>query len=74
MFFWRVSTFLENLKRHLPQTHAALEKLVDAIGARTYEKNFVPFNPKLENISVDYAILERATQTVRPSTGIRHPR
>src|SRR5258708_674476 len=27
MFFWRVSTFLENLKSFLPKTHAALEKL-----------------------------------------------
>jgi mannose-1-phosphate guanylyltransferase len=62
MFFWRVSTFFENLKRHLPQTHAALEKLASAIGTRAYEKKLRAFYPKLENISVDYAILERATQ------------
>jgi mannose-1-phosphate guanylyltransferase len=61
MFFWRVSTFLENLQRHLPQTHAALEKLAAAIGTRSYEKKLRAIYPKLENISVDYAILERAT-------------
>jgi mannose-1-phosphate guanylyltransferase len=62
MFFWRVSTFLENLQRHLPATHAALEKLSCCIGTRQYEKKIRATYPKLENISVDYAILERATQ------------
>ncbi len=62
MFFWRVSTFLENLRRHLPQTHAALERVAASIGTRSYEKKLRAIYPKLENISVDYAILERATQ------------
>ncbi|MBS1865369.1 MAG: mannose-1-phosphate guanylyltransferase [Acidobacteria bacterium] len=62
MFFWRVSTFLENLERHLPKTHAELEKLATAIGTRAYDKKLRAIYPKLENISVDYAILERATQ------------
>ena len=66
IFFWRVSTFLENLKRHLPQTHAALEALASAIGTRAYEKKLRAIYPKLENISVDYAILERATQQSGP--------
>ena len=61
MFFWRVSTFLENLRRHLPQTHAELEKLATSIGTRSYEKRLRGIYPRLENISVDYAILERAT-------------
>ncbi len=62
MFFWRVSTFLDNLERHLPKTRAELEKLAAAIGTRSYEKKLRAIYPKLENISVDYAILERATQ------------
>src|SRR5213080_2685937 len=62
MFYWRVSTFLDNLKRHLPQTHADLEKLAASIGTRAYEKKLRAIYSKLENISVDYAILERATQ------------
>jgi len=32
MFFWRVSTFLENLKQFLPKTYAALEQLSTFIG------------------------------------------
>lgn len=60
MFFWRVSTFLENLNRHLPATHDALEKLAGTIGTRLYSKKLRAIYPKLDNISVDYAILERA--------------
>jgi mannose-1-phosphate guanylyltransferase len=62
MFFWRVSTFLENLKQFLPKTHAALEKLSPFIGSRSYERKLLAIYPKLENISVDYAVLEPATR------------
>jgi mannose-1-phosphate guanylyltransferase len=66
MFFWRVSTFLENLQRHLPKTHAALESLSVHIGKRSYDRKLRAIYPKLENISVDYAILERATRADGP--------
>jgi mannose-1-phosphate guanylyltransferase len=62
MFFWRVSTFLDNLRNFLPKTHAALETLADSIGKKSYEKNLRDIYPTLENISVDYAILEPATR------------
>src|ERR1700732_5228498 len=38
MFFWRVSTFLDNLKEFLPKTHHALETLSAFIGTRSYER------------------------------------
>jgi len=66
MFFWRVSTFLENLKRFLPKTHAALEKLAEFIGTRSYERKLRGIYLKLENISVDYAVLEPATRVEGP--------
>jgi mannose-1-phosphate guanylyltransferase len=62
MFFWRVSTFLENLKKFLPKTYDALESLATAMGARSYERTLRRIYAKLENISVDYAILEPATR------------
>jgi mannose-1-phosphate guanylyltransferase len=62
MFFWRVSTFLDNLERFLPKTHEALESLAETIGKKTYERRLRAIYPKLENISVDYAILENATR------------
>lgn len=66
MFFWRVSTFLENLKSFLPKTHAALEKLATYIGTRGYERQLRAIYHKLENISVDYAVLEPATRIEGP--------
>jgi mannose-1-phosphate guanylyltransferase len=62
MFFWRVGTFLDSLKRHLPATYNALDSLSSCIGTCFYQKKLRALYRKLDNISVDYAILERATQ------------
>ena len=62
MFFWRASTFLEALKEFLPATYALLEELAPHIGKRSYETWLKRIYPQMENISVDYAILERATR------------
>jgi len=62
MFFWRVSTFLDNLRRFLPATHDALLQLAEDIGTPRYAKSLRRIYPKLENISVDYAIMEPATR------------
>ena len=62
MFFWRVSTFLDNLKRFLPATHGALFELGKSIGTKRYAGALRRIYPKLENISVDYAIMEPATR------------
>ena len=62
MFFWRVSTYMDALKSYLPGTHQIVESLASHIGKRSYEAQLKRLYPKLENISVDYAILERATQ------------
>jgi mannose-1-phosphate guanylyltransferase len=66
MFFWRVSTFLDNLKRFLPKMHDALEKLAEFIGTRNYERKLRATYSKLQNISVDYAVLEPATRVEGP--------
>ena len=68
MFFWRVSTFLGNLEKFLPKTHDALMRLAGEIGTPRYARTLARIYPKLENISVDYAILEPATRrTESPS-------
>jgi mannose-1-phosphate guanylyltransferase len=66
MFFWRASTFLDSLKAFLPKTYEALESLAESIGKKTYERRLRAIYPKLENISVDYAILENATRQEGP--------
>ncbi len=62
MFFWRVSTFLDSLKRFLPATYNALMLLADDIGTPRYAKRLRRIYPRLKKISVDYAIMERATR------------
>jgi len=64
MFFWRVSTFLEELRKHLPQTYGHLKTLAANIGTPKYAAQLRQVYRKLENISVDYAILEKTTQGV----------
>lgn len=62
MFFWRASTFLENLREFLPATHAELKKLAATIGTSRYAAALRRIYPRLENISVDYGIMEPATR------------
>ena len=62
MFLWRVSTFLENLKQFLPATHGALGELASVIGTGRYDSVLRRIYRHLENISVDYAVMEPATR------------
>ncbi|MGH9816378.1 MAG: mannose-1-phosphate guanylyltransferase [Candidatus Acidiferrales bacterium] len=68
MFFWRVGTFFDCLQRFLPATHDALLRLEKLIGTPRYAKALKRIYPQLENISVDYAVMERAT-AVSPASG-----
>ena len=62
MFFWRTSTFLTSLKQFLPTTHDALMRLSRFIGKRQYAAQLRRTYARLENISVDYAVMEPATR------------
>lgn len=63
MFFWRVSTFLECLRKYLPKTWHALGELQQSIGTPGYARALQRIYPRLENISVDYAVMEPATRS-----------
>src|SRR5438445_11048341 len=66
MFFWHMSTFLNDLKRFLPTTPEAFESLAGAIGTRQYKRKLRAIYPRLDNISVDYALLEPASRQPGP--------
>lgn len=68
MFFWRASTFLEALQRFLPATNKAMLELGRLIGTRRYASALRRIYPKLQNISVDYAIMEPATRATGKSS------
>jgi mannose-1-phosphate guanylyltransferase len=61
MFVWRASTLVANLARFKPEMARGLRRIADAGGARAgsaLERVY----PKLEKISVDYAVVERAEE------------
>jgi mannose-1-phosphate guanylyltransferase len=63
MFFWRTSVLLEALRRFLPETAAILAGL-PAFGHRTFASRVKQDFPRCQNISIDYAVLERAPNVV----------
>jgi mannose-1-phosphate guanylyltransferase len=70
MFFWRASTYLDHLKKFLPATHTALMRLAGDIGTRRYAQTLRRVYPRLESISVDYAIMEPATRRSRSAGNV----
>jgi mannose-1-phosphate guanylyltransferase len=59
MFFGRASLFLDSLRRHLPKTASLLAGL-PAFRARAFSSRLAEIFPRCENISIDYAIMEKA--------------
>ena len=68
MFFWRADVLLEALRRHLPKTATLLASL-PAWGSRKFAARVRETFPLCENISVDYAVLERASNVVGVASG-----
>ncbi len=63
MFFWRTSVLLEALRRHRPQMATVLASL-PPFGSRNFRAKLRETFPLCENISIDYAVLERAKGVV----------
>jgi len=63
MFFWKTSVLLDALRQHLPKTASLLASL-PPFGSREFSKSLGEAFPKTENISIDYAVLERAANVV----------
>jgi mannose-1-phosphate guanylyltransferase len=59
MFFWRAEVVLDNLRRHLPKTATLLAGLPGFRDPEFNERLKQVF-PLCENISIDYAVLEKA--------------
>ncbi|HVW11956.1 MAG TPA: sugar phosphate nucleotidyltransferase [Bryobacteraceae bacterium] len=63
MFFWKASTVLDALRRHLPKT-ATLISSLPAFGKKEFAASVAKTFPKCENISIDYAVLQKADNVV----------
>lgn len=63
MFFWRASVLLDALRRYLPKT-ATLLAAVPPISDRKFASVVKKCFPLAEDISIDYAVLEKAEGVV----------
>jgi mannose-1-phosphate guanylyltransferase len=59
MFFWRADVLLDQLRRHLPRTASVLASL-PRFGSRRFAAALKQAFPLCENISIDYAVIEKA--------------
>src|SRR5579884_476703 len=59
MFFWKTEVLLDALRRYQPKTATLLASL-PAFGARGFDAKLRESFPRCENISIDYAVLEKA--------------
>jgi mannose-1-phosphate guanylyltransferase len=59
MFFWRADVLMDELRRHLPKTATVLAAL-PRFGSRKFGDGLKSAFPLCENISIDYAVLEKS--------------
>jgi mannose-1-phosphate guanylyltransferase len=62
MFVWRCDTVLNELRAHLPNSHAGLTKIAQAWGTPGRDEVLNKVYPELPKISIDYAVMEPASQ------------
>jgi mannose-1-phosphate guanylyltransferase len=59
IFLWTARTLVNAIKEHVPDMAPILEKIAAAHGTADFERVFAEEYPQCENISIDYAVLER---------------
>jgi mannose-1-phosphate guanylyltransferase len=68
MFFWKTSVLLDALRQFLPKTATLLSGL-PAFRSRQFMPRLQEIFPRCENISIDYAVLERASNVAGIAAG-----
>ncbi|MBS1855171.1 MAG: mannose-1-phosphate guanylyltransferase [Acidobacteria bacterium] len=61
MFFWPAALLLDELRRHLPRTATVLASL-PPFGSRRFAAALENAFPLCDNISIDFAVMEKAAQ------------
>lgn len=61
MFIWKVSTILDNFKKFMPDIYEGLITIKDSIGTPEYEKVLDETFTAFKSESVDYGIMEHAS-------------
>jgi len=68
MFFWKTEIILESLRRFQPRTWTLLGGL-PPFGSRNFATMAAEAFPRCESISIDYAVLEKASNVVGMAAG-----
>lgn len=61
IFVWRADQILKSLAEHEPEIKERLDEINKYLGTVNYESTLAEQFPQMNSISVDYAVLERAT-------------
>jgi len=61
IFIFKVSVFLDSVKTHAPELFADLMRIKEHIGADSYEEAVDRIYNEVKSISIDYGILEKAS-------------
>lgn len=64
MFLWSAGTIIDAFKMHTPSLALATEKLEEALKNNKLEEELPKEYSKLENISIDYAVMEKVDNVV----------
>ncbi len=70
IFLWSARTFVNAIREHAPDMAPILDRIVAAHGTPEFEDVFAKEYPECENISVDYAVLERRSAKGEMRSGI----
>jgi mannose-1-phosphate guanylyltransferase len=64
MFVWSVKSLQSALRKHAKQLHAMAERMLPAVGTGEFNRRLKKEYAKLDKISVDYALMEKADNIV----------
>jgi len=70
IFLWTARTLANAIREHVPEMAPLLETIAAAHGTADFERVFAEVYPECENISVDYAVLERRSIKGEARSGI----
>ncbi|WP_094549477.1 mannose-1-phosphate guanylyltransferase [Petroclostridium xylanilyticum] len=64
MFVWKVSVIIENFKRFLPRIYDRIREFTEFIGTDKEKEVLEQIYPTLQNISIDFGIMERSNEVL----------
>ncbi len=64
IFLWRARTILEALQEYQPQMYELLHRIAQSFGTPQFEPTFQECFAQIQGISIDYAVMEKASSVV----------